>query len=34
VIELLKNVKKEFCGEIASTVALLLSIAGKFSIKS
>jgi len=32
VIELLKNVKKEFCGEVASAVVLLLSVAEKFSI--
>jgi len=32
VVELLKDVKKEFCGEVASAVALLLSVAGKFSI--
>ena len=32
VVELLKNVKKEFCGEVASAVALLLSVARKFSI--
>ena len=32
VVELLKNVKKEFCGETASAVAFLLSVAGKFSI--
>ena len=33
VVELLKDVEKEFCGETASAVALLLSVAGKFSIK-
>jgi len=32
VVELLKDVKNEFCGEVASAVALLLSVAGKFSI--
>jgi len=32
VAEFLEDVKKEFCGEVASAVALLLSVAGKFSI--
>lgn len=32
VAEFLKDVEKEFCGEVASAVALLLSVAGKFSI--